>query len=148
MRAVLTFMVQRKAGPGPFFQDKDGKALTRATFIDEVRKALNKAGMASHHITSHSFRIEAATAAARGGATDTEITAFGLWRSREYQGYIRRDSSMQAFMAGRLVGGPRAGSSKGQNLWLQSCLWCMNAFFMRCINVLLCDAKMCSSCDA
>ena len=95
---------------------KHGKALTRANFVDEVRKALSKAGMASHHISGLSFRIEAATAAARERATDTEIKAFGWWRSREYQGYIRRDSDMQASMAGRLVGGPRAGSSKGQNL--------------------------------
>ena len=60
---LQAFMVQRKAGPGPFFQDKDGKALTRA---DEVRKALSKAGMASYHISGHSFRIGAVTAAAQG----------------------------------------------------------------------------------
>ena len=35
VRAVLAFMVQRKAGPGPFFQDKDGEALTRAASGEE-----------------------------------------------------------------------------------------------------------------
>ena len=59
VRVVLAFMVQRKAGPGLFFQNKD---VTRATFIDEVRKSLSKAGMASHHICGHSFRIGVATA--------------------------------------------------------------------------------------
>ncbi len=69
VEAVLCFMVQRKAGPGLFFRDETDKALTRQEFVAEVKKALSAAGMASHDISGHSFRIGAATAAAQSGAS-------------------------------------------------------------------------------
>jgi len=111
VRAVLAFLVQRKAGPGPFFRDQAGKALARKGFVAEVRKALDKAGIASQDIFGHSFRIGAATAAAQGGATDEEIKALGRWRSREYQGYVRKDESMQGSLARKLAGAGEASSS-------------------------------------
>ncbi len=33
VRAVLAFLVQRKARPGPFFREQAGKALTRKEFV-------------------------------------------------------------------------------------------------------------------
>ncbi len=99
------FLVERKAGPGPFLRDQAGKALTRKGFVAEVRKAMDEAGIDSQDISGHSFRIGTATAAAQCGTTEAEIKALGRWRSREYQGYMRRDESTQGSLARKLAGG-------------------------------------------
>ena len=96
-------MVLRKAGPGPFFMDGDKIRLTRRVFVAEVKKALGTAGMSGHGISGHSFRIGTATAAAMNRASDEEVKALGRWKSREYRGYIRRDSSAQASSAKRFA---------------------------------------------
>ncbi len=103
VEAVLRFMVQRKAGPGPFFRDEMGKPLTRKGFVANVKKALSAAGMASHDISGHSFHIGAATAAAQSGASEAEIKALGRWKSREYQGYVRRGAGGQSSLAKKLA---------------------------------------------
>ena len=69
-----------------------------------MRKALSKAGMASHHISGHSFRIGAAMAATRGGATDTEIKAFEWWRSREYKGTFEGTATCRHLWQGNWSG--------------------------------------------
>ena len=99
VRAVLEFMVVRKAGPGPFFRDREKGGLTRRDFVSEVRKALAERGMPDAGISGHSFRIGAATAAAVSGASDEEVKALGRWRSKEYKGYIRREEGDQAASA-------------------------------------------------
>ena len=99
--AVLQFMIGRKAGPGPFFTGGSGVGLTRREFVAEVRAALARRGVSSEGISGHSFRIGAATEAARSGASDEEVKALGRWRSREYKGYIRRDEGDQAAAAKR-----------------------------------------------
>lgn len=104
VKALIAFIVKRKKGPGPFFVDGDGKALTRRVFVAETKKALEQAGLPSHDISGHSFRIGAATAASLGGASDAEVKTFGRWRSREYQGYIRKDSLSGSTLSKKLVG--------------------------------------------
>ena len=44
---------------GALLPGAERKALTRAEFVREVRKALDAAGIASQHISGHSFRIGA-----------------------------------------------------------------------------------------
>ncbi len=61
------------------------------------------AGEDSHSISGHSFRIEAATAAAKCGASAQEIKALGRWRSREYQGYVRLDDKVKGVTAASLT---------------------------------------------
>ena len=68
VNAVLKFMIDRRAGPGPFFMDKEKVGLTRREFVKEVKDALERKGLPSEGISGHSFRIGAATAAAAGGA--------------------------------------------------------------------------------
>ena len=99
VRAVLEFMVVRKAGPGPFFMDREKVGLTRRDFVTEVRKSLAERGLPDTGISGHSFRIGAATAAATSGASDEKIKALGRWKSREYKGYIRREEGDQAASA-------------------------------------------------
>ena len=97
--AVLVFMGERAAGPGPFFKDEKGVSLTRREFVAEVKKVLTAKGIPSAGISGHSFRIGSATAAALSGATDEEVKALGRWRSREYRSYITREEGDQAASA-------------------------------------------------
>ncbi len=94
--ALLEFMVIRKAGDGPFFRLDDGKGLNRRVFVEELRKALRERGVADEGILGHSFRIGAATATSRNGASDEQIKDLGRWRSRAYKGYVRTGCKAQA----------------------------------------------------
>ncbi len=102
--------VLRKDGEGPFFR-LGGKPLSRRDFVREVKIALESAGMPSGAISGHSFCIGAATAAAKGGATESQIKDMGRWKSREYRGYIRLGSGGQAAMATTLA---KNGGAKQQ----------------------------------
>ena len=108
---MLAFTLRRKAGPGPFFQDRDGVPLTRGKFVKEVKKALDMAGVDSKAISGHSFRIGTATAAARCGASEADIKDLGRWRSREYRGYVWQGGGKQAVLAEGLAGDSLAGTS-------------------------------------
>ena len=62
--AVLAYMVVRGRGTGLFFKFRDGKPLTRARLVTEVKQALTTAGVDARHYSGHSFRSGAATTAA------------------------------------------------------------------------------------
>ncbi len=100
--ALLEFMVIRKAGDGPFFRLDDGKGLNRRVFVEELRKALRERGMADEGISGHNFKIGAATAASRNGASDEQIKDLDRWRSRAYKGYVRTGCEAQAASAKKL----------------------------------------------
>ena len=87
--ALLTYLAARGANPGPLFVWGNGKYLTRSTFVDGVRRALTKAGLVGGNYAGHSFRIGAATTAARCGIQDSLIKTLGRWESSAYQRYIR-----------------------------------------------------------
>ena len=74
--AILTYMVARGPGPGPFFFFQDGKPLTRARFVARVKETLAAAGVDHSSYSSHSFRSGAATAAAKQGVSDVTIKMF------------------------------------------------------------------------
>ena len=104
VKAILTYMLKRKNGPGPFFQMDGCRPLTQGEFNKKVREALESAGMDGRFISGHSFRIGAATAAAKGGATEEQIKTLGRWKSREYKGYIRTgDDGEQAAVTSMLA---------------------------------------------
>ena len=63
--ATLNYMVCRGADSWSFFRFSRGRYLTRERFITEVRKALEAAGIDSRKYAGHSFRIGAASTAAR-----------------------------------------------------------------------------------
>ena len=112
VNVVLKFMIDIRAGPGPFFMDKDKVGLTRREFVKEVKDALERKGLPSEVISGHTFRIGAATAAAAGGASDEEVKALGRWRSCEYKGYIRREGSEQTGAARKLTEVARAETTE------------------------------------
>lgn len=87
--AILSYMVERGAGPGPFFRFQDGRPLTRARFVTKVKEALTVAGIDCTPYSGHSFRSGAATTAANQGISDATIKMLGRWRSSAYQLYIK-----------------------------------------------------------
>ena len=89
MAAVLKYMVGRGSGEGPFFTFADGSYLTRERFVREVRAALAHAGVDCSAYAGHSFRIGAATTAARRGVPDSMIKMLGRWESSAYSLYVR-----------------------------------------------------------
>ena len=88
--AVVAYLaLHHKLGAGPFFKFQSGTALTRASFVDRVRKALKEAGMDADKFSGHSFRIGAASTAAARGVEDSLIKTLGRWESSAYLLYIQ-----------------------------------------------------------
>ena len=100
--AVLAYMALRGQGPGPLFTFKDGKPLTRARLVAEVKQALATAGVDCSHYSGHSFRSGAATTAARQGIGDATIKMLGRWKSNAYQLYVKTPREELAAFSQRL----------------------------------------------
>ena len=66
-----------------------GLPLTKARFVEGVKSTLSRAGVPSEGYSGHSFRIGAATTAARAGIQDSAIQAMGRWASSAFLRYIR-----------------------------------------------------------
>ena len=88
VKAVLAYVVRRGNSPGPLFIFQSGIPLSRAILTSWLRKILLGAGVQGN-FSSHSFRIGAATVAARNGVPDHRIQQLGRWTSNAYQQYIR-----------------------------------------------------------
>jgi hypothetical protein len=86
---VVAYMARRGNQEGPFFLFKDGKPLTKASFTLRIREALQTLGLPHQDFAGHSFRIGAATAAARAGMEDSTIRMMGRWSSSAFLTYIR-----------------------------------------------------------
>ena len=86
--ACLAYIAIRGSAPGPFFCFKNGSPLTKPQFISQVREVLTEAGLDASLYSGHSFRIGAATSAARAGIEDSTIRALGRWSSTAFLLYI------------------------------------------------------------
>ena len=82
--ALAAYLAIRGNQPGPFFQFRDGRPLSRERFAIKVREALTEAGLEASKFTGHSFRIGAATTAAARGVEDSLIKTLGRWESSAY----------------------------------------------------------------
>lgn len=87
--AVLAYMASRGAGKGPFFCFANNQPLTKSKFTDHVRQALQALGLPYLDFAGHSFRVGAATAAAKAGLEDSIIRTLGQWNSSAFLLYIR-----------------------------------------------------------
>ena len=65
------------SGPGPFFLDSAGVAITKQRFVAEIRRCLESAGLQQGDYAGHSFRIGAATTAAMVGISDSSKQMLG-----------------------------------------------------------------------
>lgn len=88
--ALLQYLEVRPRGsPGALFVHRNGTPLSRERLVGMVREALRAANVDQSHYSGHSFRIGAATTAAKAGVPDYLIKALGRWESSAYQTYIR-----------------------------------------------------------
>jgi len=101
--AILAYMVQRGKEEGPFFWFTNERFLTRERLVTAMRAALEQAGFDSRKYAGHSFRIGAATTAARSGLPDSLIKTLGRWESAAYTIYIRTPKETLYSVASRLV---------------------------------------------
>ena len=102
LQAVLAYLAVRGNSGGPLFFFQDGRPLSRAVLTARLREILAGAGVAGN-ISSHSFRIGAATVAARNCIPDHLIQALGRWSSNAYQLYIHTPSKTLASLSLHLV---------------------------------------------
>ena len=82
-------MSVRGGSPGPFFKEQNGHPLTKSYFSQQIQTALQAIGLPYQNFAGHSFRIGAATTAARAGIKDSTIQAMGRWSSGVFLIYIR-----------------------------------------------------------
>ena len=101
--AILAYYAIRPAAAGPFFQYQDSSPLTRDKLVTAVRLALTEAGVDSSRYLGHSFRVGAATTAAKAGITDATIKMLGRWESEAYQRYIRTPRESLAVISRQLA---------------------------------------------
>ena len=87
--SVLGYLTIRPPTPGPLFLFRDGSTLSRSRLIQSLRQVLGTAGVDCSRYSGHSFRIGAATTAARMGVSDSLIKTLGRWKSSAFTLYIR-----------------------------------------------------------
>lgn len=97
--ALLQYISIRGPQPGPLFSFSDGKFLTRQLFVPRIREALAALGLASSHYAGHSFRIGAASTAAKANIEDSMIQTLGRWESNAFLSYIRTPPALIAKLA-------------------------------------------------
>ena len=100
---LLSYIVRRGVSQGPLFLFEDGKSLTRDRFVSAMRGALQAGGVDPSKYAGHSFRIGAASTAARNGIQDSLIKTMGRWESSAYTLYIRTPRETLCAVAGTLV---------------------------------------------
>lgn len=74
-----------------FLAHSTGVPLSRFKFSSMFHKCLGALGVDKKDFGTHSFRIGAATEAARAGLWDGDIRRIGRWRSTCYASYVRPD---------------------------------------------------------
>lgn len=102
--AMLGYLAIRPPYPGPLFVFEDGTPLSRTKLVTHLRAALSKAGIDTANFSGHSFRIGAATTAARAGFSDSFIQTLGRWKSAAFTAYIRTPREDLVAVTAKLAG--------------------------------------------
>ncbi|XP_040271178.1 uncharacterized protein LOC120986584 isoform X1 [Bufo bufo] len=88
----LTSSYSSMRGPGHnFLAHADGSPLTKFQFTSVFKSCLELSGMNPREFGTHSFRIGAATEAAKAGLPESEVMRIGRWKSACFARYIRPD---------------------------------------------------------
>ena len=87
--ALRQFSAIRPQFLGPYFCHFDGSPLTQYQFNAVLQEALAFIGLDGARITSHSFRIGAASSASQLGVANNDIQCMGRWRSDAFLTYVR-----------------------------------------------------------
>ena len=105
VQAMMLYLASRGDTPGPLFLFTNGQPLTRTGLTDWLRRIM-AANQIPGTFSSHSFRIGAATVAARNGVPDHLIQTMGRWSSNAYQLYIRTPADTLAALSQKLASLP------------------------------------------
>ncbi len=89
VKAMAAYLVARGGRAGMLFHFRDGRRLTRERFVSRIRQAMERAGLNCTAYSGHSFRIGAATTAARCGINDATSKLLGRWESAAYLLYVK-----------------------------------------------------------
>lgn len=89
VRSVQRFAQVRKGVQGPFLQHEDGSSLSRFQFVAIFKRCLLTVGMPAAQFNTHSFRVGAATEAARWGLSQQMVMRIGRWESDRFKIYVR-----------------------------------------------------------
>lgn len=100
--SLMSYLSCRGDIPGPLFLFQNGQPLSRSLLTDWLRQILASTNIPGN-FSSHSFRIGAATVAARNGVPDHLIQALGRWSSSAYQLHIRTPSESLAALSTKLA---------------------------------------------
>ena len=87
--ALSAYLAIRAPSPGPLFIFQDGTPLSRQQLVAHLHSALAGIGVDVANYSGHSFRIGAASTAARAGFSDSFIQTLGRWKSLAFTTYIR-----------------------------------------------------------
>ena len=102
VRAMLNY-ISASSKSGPLFVYKSGKFLNRDDFAQEIRNLLAKGGFEANSYAGHSFRIGAATTAAKANLPTWLIKTMGRWASDCYETYIRTPERTLAEASAKLI---------------------------------------------
>ncbi|XP_016109652.1 uncharacterized protein, partial [Sinocyclocheilus grahami] len=109
-QALLAFIQlkisQSKLPSDPLFTDDSNRPVTRFWFQKHLKSVLLLSGIPADNFSSHSFRIGAATTAAKKGLSQQQIQALGRWSSEAFKSYIRSDRSHIKEAQRTLIGQP------------------------------------------
>ena len=100
--AVVAYMIKRGSSPGEFFRRSNGSHLSKSVFVSEIKRAPRACRLDQAAYSGHSFRIGAATAAARAGLPDSTIQTLGRWSNAAFLAYIRTPREQLALVTASL----------------------------------------------
>lgn len=89
VEAFTQYVIRRGSSAGCFFIFSNQEPLTKTRFVAKVREALQAVGLPCDKFAGHSFRIGAATTAAKVGVEDSVIRMLGRWNSAAFLSYVR-----------------------------------------------------------
>jgi integrase len=90
--ALNSYLELRGDTAGPLFRFTDGRLLSARAVNSIMKRAALCVGLDPATISSHCFRIGAATSAAAAGVPSSIVQAFGRWASGSFFGYVRPDA--------------------------------------------------------
>ncbi|KAM3918946.1 uncharacterized protein RB166_013684 [Leptodactylus fuscus] len=84
-----SFLARRPSGGVALLIHENLSCLSRFQFVQVLRRGLDLLGLPAKDYSSHSFRIGAATEAARWGLPEDLIKRIGRWESDRFRLYVR-----------------------------------------------------------
>ena len=89
IKVMQEFLDVRPTLGGSFLLHEDGTPLSRYQFVTVFRRCMGALGLVAKEFSAHSFRIGAATEAARSGLDDEMVKRIGRWESRRFRLYVK-----------------------------------------------------------